>query len=296
MHINRLNHDLAIEPSELIVTPAGAIYHLGLKPDDIANDIIVVGDQNRVARISKYFDHIECKIESREFVTHTGTYKGKRITALSTGIGADNLDIVINELDALVNIDLETKKLKKELRSLNIIRLGTSGALQEDIAVDSFVVSSHGLGFDGVMGFYDAKFDEDETSMEEELIKHTNWNKRYNHPYFVKGNSELIERIGEGMTKGITITANGFYGPQGRVLALSPREPDLNERLRTYIHSGNRITNYEMETAALFGLSAMLGHNACTVCAIIANRYSKKYSKDYKKSVDELIQIVLERI
>ena len=243
MYKNRFHHNKTIEPSELIVTSAGAIYHLGIKPEDIADDIIVVGDQNRVARISKHFDEIECKVESREFVTHTGTYEGKRITALSTGIGADNLDIVINELDALVNIDLKTKKLKQELRSLNIIRLGTSGALQDDVDVDSFVVSSHGLGFDGVMNFYDAQYEQEEVDLETSFIDSVKWNSRFNHPYFVKGNSELIKRIGNGMTKGITITANGFYGPQGRILALNPAEPDLNERLRRFSLNGNRITN-----------------------------------------------------
>jgi uridine phosphorylase len=291
-----ITHNSPIESSELIITPAGAIYHLDLLPHQIATNIIVVGDQYRVEKISKYFDTIEHKVSKREFVTHTGTYKGKRVTALSTGIGCDNIDIVINELDALVNIDLETRIPKEDHVTLNIVRLGTSGALQKDIPVDSFVVSTYGLGFDGLMGFYDCDFEADEIALKKEFLNTINWPETANPPYFVKGDSELIKRIGEGMTAGITATANGFYGPQGRSLRLAAKVPSLNEDLNQFKYQGDRITNFEMETSALYALCASLGHNAATVCAIIANRFSKTYSEDYSIPVEKLIVKVLDRI
>lgn len=291
-----IQHNTPLLPSELILNPDGSIYHLNLLPEDIADDIIVVGDQHRVERISRLFDKIDIKKEKREFVTHTGWYKGKRITALSTGIGCDNIDIVINELDAIANIDLKTRLIKKNPRKLNIIRLGTSGALQADIPVDSFVISSYGLGFDGLAQFYDASFEEDEKALQQEFIKQVNWKEELNQPYFAKANNELVERLEEGMIKGITATANGFYGPQGRSLRLSPNVPDLNERLNQFRFEGHRITNFEMETSALYALGGMLGHNTATVCAIIANRFSKTFSEDYKKTVDELIQLLLDRL
>ncbi len=286
----------AIAESELVLNPDGSVYHIKLQPEHIANDIIVVGDQGRVQRISSHFDHIECKIANREFVTHTGTYKGKRVTALSTGIGTDNIDIVINELDALVNIDLATRRHKTEHQSLNIVRLGTSGSLQEDIPVDSFVVSEYGLGFDGLLHFYDGTFDADEEALQKAFIDQLEWGNVLNTPYFVRSSNALMEKIGEGMMKGITATANGFYGPQGRVLRLPVKYQSLNEKLRDFSYNGHRITNFEMETSGLYGLGSMLGHNTCTVCAIIANRYKREYSKDYHVAVDELIDLVLDRL
>lgn len=291
-----IEHTHPIAPSELIVTPYGTIYHLDLKPEQIAHNVIVVGDQYRVEKISKYFDRIDHKVSKREFVTHTGWYKGKHVTALSTGIGCDNIDIVINELDALVNIDLDTRLPKQEKTSLNIIRLGTSGALQADIPVDSHVVSTFGLGFDGLMGFYNAQFEDVEKDLKESFVKDVKWPAECNPPYFAKASDELIERIGKGMYAGITATANGFYGPQGRSLRLGAKVPDLNERLRDFRFHDHRITNFEMETSALYSLCALLGHHAVTVCAIIANRFAKTYSKDYNVPVNDLIVKVLDRI
>lgn len=286
-----------LEPSELVLNPDGSVYHIKLKNEHIADTVIVVGDQNRVERMSKHFDHIECKISNREFVTHTGTYKGKRFTILSTGIGADNVDIVVNELDAACNINPETRLPNPELRQLNIVRLGTSGSLQADIPVDSYLLSEYGLGFDGVAHFYDAEFDLDEETLESEFLNQVDWHGKYNHPYFVKADASLFKALNsDECVTGITITANGFYGPQGRELVLAAKNSSLNDSLRNFRHDGLRITNYEMETAALYSLSAMLGHKACTVCAIIANRQAKRYSEDYKKTVDKLIVYTLDKL
>ena len=284
-----------IPESELVLNPDGSIYHLKLKPEHIANDIIIVGDQGRVAKVSSNFDSIEHKILNREFCTHTGTFRGKRITAMSTGIGPDNIDIVLNELDAIVNIDLETRTVKEDKVSLNIIRLGTSGALQEDVPVDSMVMSSYGLGFDGVLNFYDSK-DVVEEKMATAFIDHTEWGEDLSKPYIVKASEELSARIGEGMITGITATSPGFYGPQGRVLRLPMAYPAQNEKISSFHFDGKRITNYDMETSALYGLGKMMGHNTCTICAIIANRIVQKYSKDYQATVSEMIKIVLERL
>lgn len=296
MRKNTINHNQPIAPSELIVTDEGRIYHLDLAPDDIADTIIVVGDQERVPLVSQHFDSIDTKINKREFFTHTGLKNGKRITVLSTGIGCDNIDIVVNELDALVNIDLKTKLPKNDFKKLNLIRIGTSGSLQEDIPVDSFVISSHGLGFDGLLGFYSTNFEKDEIELQKEFINQVKWPNETNMPYFVKGSSQLMKKLGDGMFHGITATANGFYGPQGRSLRLKPKVPNLNEYLNKFSYKDFRITNFEMETSALYGLSGMLGHEACTVCAIIANRFKKAYSKDYKKTVNELIITTLDRL
>ena len=285
-----------IAESELILNPDGSIYHLNLRPEHISENIIVVGDQGRVETISKHFTNIECKIQNREFLTHTGTYNGKRITALSTGIGTDNIDIVINELDALVNIDLQKREIKENKTSLNIVRLGTSGALQGDIPVDNFVMSEYGLGFDGLLNFYqtDKKIFTDEIT--EAFIKHTEWDSKLARPYTIKASEHLMNKLGEGFFKGITATASGFYGPQGRQLRIIPADPLLNEKMETFNFNGHRITNFEMETSALYGLGAMLGHNTLTVCAIIANRVSKQFSKDYHPAVEKLVQTILDRI
>ncbi len=297
MLTNRIKVTEPIPASELVLNPDNSVYHLKLKNEHIADTVIVVGDQNRVARISRHFSDIECRIENREFVTHTGTFNGKRVTALSTGIGADNLDIVVNELDAAVNIDPETRLPKSTFRQLNIVRLGTSGALHPDIPVDSYLLSEFGLGFDGVANFYDCQYEAEETALETAFLKQVDWHERYNHPYFVKADQTLFDKLnGNTVVTGITITSNGFYGPQGRTLLLNPHNPNLNDSIRSFEHNGLRITNYEMETAALYSLSSLLGHQSATICAIIANRSAKKYSENYKITVDKLIEYTLDRL
>lgn len=293
---SRQENTLPVEPSELIVNADGSAYHLAVRPDQLAETVIVVGDQNRVAQVSKHFDSIEFQISNREFITHTGKYKGKRVTVMSTGIGTDNIDIVLNELDALVNFDLSTRMIRKEKKSLRIVRLGTSGSLQENIPVDSAVVSQYAIGFDGVLPFYQTAYESDELDLTSNFIKHTGWNTNLNPPYAVRADQELFNLLSPGNFTGITATANGFYGPQGRVLRLSPAMPDLNEKFNTFQWKNLKLTNYEMETSALYGLSGLLGHKACTICAIIANRYIKAYSKDYHKTIDVLIEQILNRL
>ena len=285
-----------IQSSELILNPDGSVYHLNLKPEHIANDIIFVGDQNRVEKITQFFNKIEFSTQKREFKTQTGIFKGKRITVMSTGIGPDNIDIVVNELDALVNIDLETRQPKEELTSLNIIRIGTSGSLQKDIPVDSFVMSKFGLGLDNMLRSYLIdRISED--AIEEAFIHHTNWDIRKGKPYVIRC-SETLEKLIESdkIFKGITATAGGFYGPQGRVLRLEIQDPQLNGKMDNFNFNDNRITNLEMETAAIYGLSALLGHNALSLNAIIANRASGTFSEDPYKAVDELIAYTLDKI
>lgn len=282
--------------TELIVTDKKTVYHIDLAPDQIADDIIVVGDQGRVHKISKFFSKIEHKAEHREFVTHTGIFNGKRVTVLSTGIGTDNIDIVVNELDAAVNIDLEKRVLKEKMRSLNIIRLGTSGALQGEIPVNGLVVSEYGLGLDGLLNFYEGYEKQNEDHISDAFIKHMNWTKNLPYPYCYKANEALFNKFKEGNHTGITATAPGFYGPQGRQLRLNPFMPDLNEKLTAFDLNGLKITNFEMETSALYGLGKMLGHNCLTVCVIIANRVRKEFTTDYHKSVESLIEKALERL
>jgi len=286
---------MRIKDSELPLQPTGAVYHLNLFPEEIADNIIVVGDPGRVAAVSKYFDTIECKKSNREINTHTGTYKGKRISVLSTGMGTDNIDICLTELDALANIDLKTREVKETGRKFNIVRIGTCGALQPDIKVNTFVASEAGFGFDGLLHFYDYGNISDE-ALVEAFVKHTGWNERLPYPYCVEGSKELLNKIGFDMTHGITASAGGFYGPQGREIRAKLKYPDLNSKIDTFNYNGRRITNLEMETSALYGLSKMLGHNALTVCVAIANRVTKEFSKDYHPAVDALIQTVLERI
>ncbi|MBL7890233.1 MAG: nucleoside phosphorylase [Bacteroidia bacterium] len=285
-----------IPETELILNPNGSVYHLQLLPEHIAENIIIVGDQGRVATVSKYFDTIDVKIQNREFVTHIGTFKGKKIMVLSSGIGTDNIDILINELDAAVNIDLKTRTIKENKTKLNIVRIGTSGALQADIPVDNYVVSSYGLGFDGLLNYYKDLKNVNDNEVSEAFIQQTNWDKNLPYPYAIKGSETLIDKIGFDQIKGITATAPGFYGPQGRQLRLSPWVADFNQQLTDFNHNGLRITNFEMETSALYGLGKLLGHETCTICAIIANRVAKKYSKDYHPAVENLIQLVLERL
>ena len=287
---------MSIQQSELILNPDGSVYHLNLKPENIAHDVIFVGDQDRVSKITKHFDSIEFSTQKREFKTETGIYKGKRLTVMSTGIGPDNIDIVINELDALVNIDLETRKPKEKLTSLNIIRIGTSGSLHADIPVDSFVMSQFAIGLDNMLRSYliDAVSNE---KIENAFIEQTNWDLRKGRPTVVSCSSVLAKRIdSDKMYKGITATAGGFYGPQGRVLRLNIQDESLNSKMDTFSFEGNRITNLEMETSAIYGLSALLGHQALSLNAIIANRASGTFSSDPYKAVNELIEYTLNKL
>lgn len=285
-----------IKSSELILNPDGSVYHLNLKPENIAHDIIFVGDQNRVEKITQFFESIEFSTQKREFKTQTGIFKGKRITVMSTGIGPDNIDIVVNELDALVNIDLGTKKPKDKLTSLNIIRIGTSGSLQADIPVDSFVMSKFGLGLDNMLRSY--LIDEvSNIDMEDAFVNHTNWDPKKGKPYVISCSAKLEKIIeSDKMHKGITATAGGFYGPQGRVLRLQIQDENLNSKMDNFQFEGNRITNLEMETGAIYGLSALLGHNALSLNAIIANRASGTFSEDPYKAVDALIAYTLDKL
>ncbi|MFN5712560.1 MAG: nucleoside phosphorylase [Bacteroidota bacterium] len=284
-----------IPDSELIINPDGSIFHLHLQPHQISDTILLVGDPSRVDMISKHFDSIEHKVQNREFATHTGYFNNKRISVISTGIGTDNIDIVINELDALVNIDLNERVVKEEQSRLNLIRIGTSGALQEDIDVDSFVLSEYGLGMDGLLHFYNHHFPTEQPILNA-FLEQTGWSLPLNTPYLVQGSSELFDLLKDGMHTGITATACGFYGPQGRRLRMDMAIPSINEKLTAFRFHQHRITNFEMETSALFGLSKLLGHHAITACAIIANRIKKQYSKDYKVTVDKLVKIILERL
>ena len=287
---------MIIKSSELILNPDGSVYHLNLKPEHIAHDIIFVGDQNRVEKITQFFDSIEFSTQKREFKTQTGRFKGKRITVMSTGIGPDNIDIVMNELDALVNIDLETRSPKDNLTSLNIIRIGTSGSLQADIPVDSFVMSKFGIGLDNMLRSY--LIDEvSDIPMENAFIAHTNWDLKKGRPYVIPC-SEKLEKVIESdkMHKGITATAGGFYGPQGRVLRLNIQDENLNGKMDNFKFEGNCITNLEMETGAIYGLGKLLGHNCLSLNAIIANRASGTFSEDPYKAVDELIAYTLEKL
>jgi uridine phosphorylase len=285
-----------IQSSELILNPDGSVYHLNLLPEHIAHDIIFVGDQNRVEKITQFFDSIEFSTQKREFKTQTGIFKGKRITVMSTGIGPDNIDIVMNELDALVNIDLKTRKPKENLTSLNIIRIGTSGSLQADIPVDSFVMGKFGLGLDNMLRSY--LIDEiSEIAMEDAFIKHTNWDSRKGRPYVISCSEVLEKRLeSDKIFKGITGTAGGFYGPQGRVLRLNIQDENLNSKMDSFIFNGTRMTNLEMETAAIYGLGKLLGHHCLSLNAIIANRANGTFSEDPYKAVDELIAYALGKL
>jgi uridine phosphorylase len=279
-----------IAESELIINPRGAVYHLDLRPDEIAGTVITVGDPDRVKEVSKYFDSIEVKRQHREFVSHTGMVGKKRLTVLSSGIGPDNIDIVVNELDALVNIDFETREIKKELRSINIIRIGTSGSLQADIPVDSFVASTHGLGVDNLLNFYRHEHNEQEKELLQSFITHTQMHGQIGQPYITGGAGSLIKHFVTDFHQGITVTCPGFYGPQGRILRLGIRNPELINRLTDFRFGQHRITNFEMETSAIYGLGKLLGHHCLAVNAIVANRVKKEFSKDGKAAVENLIK------
>jgi uridine phosphorylase len=287
---------IRIPESELIINNDGSIFHLHLKPEDIADTIILVGDQDRVEVVSSFFNSVEIRKQNREFITHTGMFNGKRISVISTGIGTDNIDIVVNELDALVNIDLKTRFEKAEKKKLNFIRIGTSGALQSDIPVNSPVISEMAIGFDGLLNFYANRNAISNTSMESEFKNHLQWNHQLADPYFVDGSVDLLHKIGFDMHKGITISAPGFYGPQGRVLRLPIQDTRINEKISTFHSNGLKITNYEMECSAIYGLSKLLGHDAITVCCIIANRMRNEFSNDYKPVIKDLILKILQRL
>lgn len=290
--------ELPLKASELILNSDGSVYHLHLKGGHIADTVLLVGDQERVERISKHFDHIEFKIQNREFITHTGLFKGKRISVISTGIGTDNIDIVINELDAAVNIDPDTRRLNAERRSLDFIRIGTSGAIQSDVPVDSFVISKYALGLDGLVHYYkrSAHVDLDLENKEQKIIDQLNWDPDLPRPYLRAATPRLFNTLGKDMISGITVSATGFYGPQGRRLFLELRHDDMHEVLQSVQLNGNRILNFEMETSALFGLSQLLGHSCCTCCAILANRVTGDFTKDHDGIVDRLIHSVLEEL
>lgn len=285
-----------IASSELILNPDGSVYHLNLLPEHIAHDIIFVGDQNRVEKITQHFDRIEFSQQKREFKTQTGYFKGKRMTVMSTGIGPDNIDIVMNELDALVNIDLATRTVKEELTSLNIIRIGTSGSLQADIPVDSFVMSKFGLGLDNMLRSYLID-DISEKNIEDAFIQQTNWDLRKGRPYVIKASETLEKRIeSDQIHKGFTGTAGGFYGPQGRVLRLPIQDPELNSKMDSFEFEGITMTNLEMETGAIYGLGKLLGHECLSLNAIIANRANGTFSADPYKAVDALIAYTLDKL
>ena len=287
---------IRIKESELILNPDGSVYHLNLKPEDISDTLLFVGDQDRVEKITKHFDTIEFSTQKREFKTQTGTYKGKRISVISTGIGPDNIDIVLNELDALINIDFTTRTIKEKLNSLNIIRIGTSGSLQSDIPVDSFLIGTHGLDLNGMLHFYELE-DICNHDIENAFIKHTHWNSNKARPIVINNSLEL-ERIFESKQtyKGVTGTAGGFYGPQGRVLRLAIQDSGLNNKMNSFLYNGLRISNLEMETATIYGLSKLLGHNAVSLNAIIANRANGTFSKNPAKTIESLILYTLDRL
>ena len=285
-----------IAESELIINSRGAVYHLDLRPEELATNIITVGDPDRVGEVSKYFDVLELKRQHREFVSHTGSIGKKRITVVSTGIGTDNIDIVLNELDALINIDFETRFIKPDIKSLNIIRIGTSGSLQADVPVDSFVASTHGLGLDNLLNYYRLEHNEQENQLLHSFTTHTQLHSGICHPYISMASGSLIKHFVNGYHQGITVTCPGFYGPQGRILRLGLRNPELINRLHHFSFGQHRITNFEMETSGIYGLGKLLGHHCLSLSAIVANRIEKKFSNDSAAAIDKLIRQSLEII
>lgn len=286
-------------PSELIINEDGSVFHLHVKPEWLADKVILVGDPGRVSLVASHFESKECEVESREFHTVTGTYKGKRITVVSTGIGCDNIDIVMNELDALANIDFQTREEKKELRSLDLVRIGTCGGLQPDTPVGTFVCSEKSIGFDGLLNFYAGRNQVCDLPMERAFLNHMGWsgNQCAPAPYVIDANSDMVNRIAQNdMVRGVTIAAGGFFGPQGRELRVPLADPRQNEKIEAFEYKGYRITNFEMESSALAGLARLMGHRATTVCMVIANRLIKEANTGYKNTIDTLIQTVLDRI
>ena len=286
-----------IPASELIINSDGSVFHLHLKPEQLADRIVLVGDPARVTTVASYFDTQECEVSSREFHTITGTYKGKRITVVSHGIGTDNIDIVLNELDALANIDFKTRAVKPELKQLTLVRLGTSGGLQPFVPIGTYVAAEKSIGFDGVLYFYANSESIRDQAMEEELMRQLDWKLDRIKPYVVSADHSLIEQITkDDIIRGNTIAANGFYGPQGRELRLPLADRELNKKIEAFNYDGRQITNFEMESSSLTGLAALMGHRTMTVCCIIAGRVDKNMNTDYKGSLENLIEKVLERI
>jgi len=286
-----------IKSSELIINADGSIFHLHLKPEQIADNIILVGDPGRVELIGKLLTDIEFQVQNREFVSTTGKYNNQRITIVSTGIGTDNIDIVVNELDALANINLITREINPVHRKLNLVRIGTSGGLQDFLHVNSFVISQKAIGFDGLLNFYANRDSVSDLPFEEAFRKHTAWGKQLTSPYVVDCSEMLLKKIhGDGTVIGVTISAPGFYGPQGRVLRLPLADQQLNEKIESFSFEGHKITNFEMECSAIYGLAKLLGHNALTVCLIIANPLKKEANPNYTQSIETLIKLVLDRL
>lgn len=283
--------------SELIINADGSAFHLHIKPEQLADKVILVGDPGRVSLVSSHFEKVECDIQSREFHTITGSYQGKRISVISTGIGCDNIDIVMNELDALANIDFATRHEKSPLKSLTLVRLGTCGGLQEYTPEGTYIASEKSIGFDGLLNYYAGRDEACDLEFEEAFKKHMNWNPQKGAPYVIDADKETLNRIaGDDMVRGVTIACGGFFGPQGRELRIPLADPNQNEKIESFEHNGYRITNFEMESSALAGLAKLLGHKAMTCCMVIANRRAQKANVEYKNSIDGLIQIVLDRI
>lgn len=284
-------------PSELIINEDGSIFHLHLKPEFLADKVILVGDPGRVSLVASHFETKECEVESREFRTITGTYKGKRITVVSTGIGCDNIDIVVNELDALANIDFKTRHQKSPLRSLTLVRIGTCGGLQKYTPVGTYIASEKSIGFDGLLNFYAGRNEACDLDFEEAFKKHMDWNPQKGAPYVIDADKETLDRIAaDDMVRGVTIACGGFFGPQGRELRIPLADPTQNVKVEAFEYNGHRITNFEMESSALAGLAKLMGHRALTCCMVIANRRAKEANTGYKNSIDGLIKTVLDRI
>lgn len=283
--------------SELIINQDGSVFHLHVKPEQLADKVILVGDPGRVSLVASHFDNIECDIESREFHTITGNYQGKRITVVSTGIGCDNIDIVVNELDALANIDFKTRTENSPLRTLTLVRIGTCGGLQEYTPTGTYIASEKSIGFDGLLNFYAGRDEVCDLAFEEAFKKHMEWNPQKGAPYVINSDQELLDRIaGDDMVRGVTIACGGFFGPQGRELRIPLADPNQNEKVENFEYSGYHITNFEMESSALAGLAKLMGHKATTCCMVIANRRAKEANVNYKNSIDGLIKTVLDRI
>ena len=285
-----------IAPSELIINADGTIFHLHLKPEQLADTVILVGDPARVATIAAHFDSVECNVSNREFNTVTGYYKGKRMSVISTGIGIGNIDICVTELDALANVDFATRMVKDTFRRLTLVRLGTSGALQEDIEVGEVVFARTSVGFDSLLGYYAGRNEVCDLDMQRAFVEHTQWSELLAPPYFVNADYELWEHFKDSVTEGITIAAPGFYAPQGRYVRLQPADMNLNEKIEAWRYEGRRITNFEMEGSALAGLAALMGHRATTICTIIAQRVAKKAQPDYKPYVEAMIRMALDKL
>ena len=286
-----------IPASQLVLNSEGAIYHLNLHPNQLADDVLLVGDPGRVEMISDFFDTIEVKRQNRELVTRTGYYHGKRISVISTGMGTDNLDIVMNELDALANIDLKTRMPKETRRTLNLIRIGTCGALQPDIPVEnSYIATRYAIGLDGLLYFYEKNKEVNEIAIRDAFIEQMDYPKDLPTPYVVEGSKELFDRLAEGYIQGVTATAPGFYGPQGRTLRMHLAYPETNRKIESFNYQGWRVCNFEMESSALYGLGKMMGHNCLTICAVIANRVSEKFCSDYHPYVKKLVENTLNRL